>query len=310
VQFVFAGKAHPQDDPGKSFIKDLVAKIRDLGLEDQMILLENYDMGLARLLVQGADIWLNTPRRPMEASGTSGMKAALNGALNFSILDGWWAEAFNTRNGWQIGDERNYATDEAQDTADAQALYYTLEYEILPLFYARGAEGTPSGWLNMVRESIKSVGPRFSAARMVRDYVNQYYIPLAQRSARLSAQEGVRLKEIAAWKTQTKSQWSNVRLWVENRGDVMVNGQGLNLRAFLSAPNLPENTLRVELVVRRSSGDLEVLPLRPAGREREALVFEGSYLPHRPGSYVYGVRAIAVHPELSGPHEVAFVKWA
>ncbi|PZA06517.1 MULTISPECIES: alpha-glucan family phosphorylase [unclassified Meiothermus] len=308
VQFVFAGKAHPQDDPGKAFIKDLVAKIRELGLEDRMVLLENYDMGLARSLVQGVDIWLNTPRRPMEASGTSGMKAALNGALNFSILDGWWAEAFNTRNGWQIGDERSYATEEAQDTADAQALYYTLEYEILPLFYARGAEGTPSGWLNMVRESIKSVGPRFSAARMVRDYLNQYYLPLAQRSARLNAGEGI--KEIAAWKTRLKNQWSNVRLWVENRGDVMVNGQGLNLRAFLSAPNLPEDTLRVELVVRRSSGDLEVLPLKPAGREREALVFEGNYLPHRPGSYVYGVRAIAVHPELSSPHEVAFIKWA
>ncbi|GEM85493.1 alpha-1,4 glucan phosphorylase [Meiothermus granaticius NBRC 107808] len=308
VQIVFAGKAHPKDEPGKEFIKKLAERIKSLGLEDKLILLENYDMGLARTLVQGVDVWLNTPRRPMEASGTSGMKAALNGGLNFSVLDGWWAEAFNTTNGWAIGDERAYATEEAQDQADAQSLYDTLQHEIIPLFYARGSVGTPSGWLAMVRESIRTCGPVYSAQRMVHEYHHRFYLPLAKRSSHLLEQDGEALKTLAAWKAQIGSSWNNVRLWVE--APKVEAGQSLHLRAFLQAYGLPTETLQVELVVRRSTGELEVLPLKPAGQEREALLFTGSYLPSRPGSYIYGVRAVAVHPELSSPHEVAFVRWA
>lgn len=306
VQFVFAGKAHPQDEPGKAFIKELVAKIKEHGLENKIILLENYDMGLARALVQGVDIWLNTPRRPMEASGTSGMKAALNGALNFSVLDGWWAEAFNSRNGWQIGDERTYASEEAQDVADAQAFYYTLEKEILPLFYARGAEGTPSGWLTMVRESIKSVGPTYSASRMVDDYVKLYYEPLTQRAVHQAEQ----LAAVSTWKQSVRSAWSHVRLSVDSLGDTITNGVGLSLNAKLVAPGLDPQTLRVELVVRRSSGDLEVVPLDQMQQDGDTFLYHTTYLPKRPGSYTYGLRAVAQHPDLSGPREVAFVKWA
>lgn len=308
VQFVFAGKAHPKDEPGKEFIKKLAERIKQLGLEDKLILLENYDMGMARTLVQGVDVWLNTPRRPMEASGTSGMKAALNGALNFSVLDGWWAEAFNAANGWAIGDERAYTSEESQDYADAQSLYDTLQHEIIPLFYARGSVGTPSGWLAMVRESIRTCGPVYSAQRMVNDYHQQFYIPLARRSKHLMQHGAEALKEVAAWKSQVQANWNNVKLWVE--APPSSNGQALQIKAFLQAYGLPTETLKVELVVRRSSGDLEVVPLKPDGQEREALLFTGSYLPERPGSYVYGVRATAVHPELSTPREVAFVRWA
>ncbi|RMH57644.1 MAG: alpha-glucan family phosphorylase [Deinococcus-Thermus bacterium] len=307
VQFIFAGKAHPKDEPGKEFLKRLAEKIRALDLEDKVILLENYDLGLARALVQGVDVWLNTPRRPMEASGTSGMKAALNGALNFSVLDGWWAEAFNTTNGWAIGDERTYATEEAQDHADAQSFYDTLQYEIIPLFYARGAVGTPSGWLAMVRDSIRTCGPTYSAQRMVGEYHQKFYAPLARRAARLLEQEGAVLKEVAAWKTLVQKHWDGVRLWAE----VLSSAEPpLRVRAFVQAYGIPTETLRVELVVRRHSGDLETLPLKPSGQEREALVFTGTYQPTRPGSYTYGVRVVAVHPELSNPREVAFVKWA
>jgi len=308
VQFVLAGKAHPKDDPGKEFIRKLAEKIKALGLEDKMILLEDYDISLARTLVQGVDVWLNTPRRPMEASGTSGMKAAINGALNFSILDGWWAEAFNTTNGWAIGDERTYATEEAQDHADAQSFYDTLQYEIIPLFYARGAVGTPSGWLAMVRDSIRTCGPTFSAQRMVDEYHRKFYTPLAQRSARLMEQKAALLKEVARWKSQVQSAWNNVKIWVEDPPST--TDQPLQLRAFVQAYGIPTETLRVELVVRRSSGELEVVALQHAGQEREALLYTGAYLPARPGSYEYGVRVVAAHPELSSPREVAFVKWA
>jgi len=308
VQFVFAGKAHPKDEPGKEFIRKLAEKIKALGLEDKMILLEDYDMSLARTLVQGVDVWLNTPRRPMEASGTSGMKAALNGALNFSILDGWWAEAFNTTNGWAIGDERTYATEEAQDHADAQSFYDTLQYEIIPLFYARGAVGTPSGWLAMVRDSIHTCGPTFSAQRMVDEYHRKFYTPLARRSAHLMEQNAALLKEVARWKSLVQSAWNNVKVWVE--APHTAANQPLQLRAFVQAYGIPTETLQVELVVRRSSGDLEVVALKHAGQEREALLYTGTYLPARPGSYEYGVRVVAAHPELSSPREVAFVKWA
>jgi len=308
VQIVFAGKAHPKDDPGKEFIKKLAEKIKQLGLEDRVVLLENYDMSLARTLVQGVDVWLNTPRRPMEASGTSGMKAALNGALNFSILDGWWAEAFNSANGWAIGDERIYATEEAQDHADAQSLYDTLQHEIIPLFYARGSVGTPSGWLAMVRESIRTCGPVYSAQRMVNDYHQQFYTLLGKRVRHLMQKEGATLKEVADWKSKLQSSWNNIRLWVE--APPTSNGKALQVKAFVQAYGLPANTIHVELVVRRSTGDLEVVPLKPGGQERDALLYTGTYLPARPGSYVYGIRAVATHPELSSPREVAFVRWA
>jgi starch phosphorylase len=307
LQFVFAGKAHPKDEPGKEFIKKLADKIKTLGLEDKMILLENYDMSLARTLVQGVDVWLNTPRRPMEASGTSGMKVALNGGLNFSILDGWWAEAYNTTNGWAIGDERSYATEEAQDLADAQSFYDTLQNEIIPHFYARGAVGTPSGWLAMVRDSISTCGPVYSAQRMVDDYHRKFYTPLASRAAHLMENGAAALKDLAAWKTLVQGSWNSVKIWVEPPSTSP--NLPLQLRAFVQAYGIPPETLKVELVVRRSSGELEVVALKPGGQERDALLYTGTYQPARPGSYVYGVRIVAAHPELSSPRELGLVKW-
>jgi starch phosphorylase len=305
VQFIFAGKAHPKDDPGKSFIQQLQKSIREAGLEDQVVLLENYDMSLARTLVQGVDVWLNTPRRPLEASGTSGMKAGLNGGLNFSILDGWWAEGYNTKNGFAIGDGRDLGSEEVQDRADAQSLYDTLEHQIIPLFY-RLQEGLPLEWLDFVRESIRTVGPNFSAARMVDEYQRKFYTPLAKRYLHLQQHPEV-LRQLSSWKSQTQHQWNQVRLWVEQ--PTPPNGK-LQLKAFVQPAGFSEEHLRVELVIRRSSGELEVLPLSSQGRERDAVVYSTAYTPARPGSYEYGVRVVATHPELANPQEVAFVHWA
>lgn len=175
VQFVFAGKAHPADEPGKEFIRRLHEAAEALG--GRLVILEDYGIGLARSLVQGVDVWLNNPRRPLEASGTSGQKAALNGVPNLSVLDGWWPEAYNGRNGWVIGEEREYASEEEQDAADAAALYATLEREVAPLYYRRGEDGVPEGWVAVMREAIATVAPAFSAQRMVRDYVRRIYLP-------------------------------------------------------------------------------------------------------------------------------------
>ncbi len=185
VQIIFAGKAHPADDAGKLLIQKLYREIKRAETGGRLVFLEDYDMNLARYLVQGVDVWMNTPRRPMEASGTSGMKAALNGALNFSILDGWWREAYNGRNGWAIGEDRGLDVDalpEAeQDAQDAASLYDTLENVITPLFYERDARGIPLEWVGRVRESIKTVTPQFSTRRMLKEYIGRLYTPALKR---------------------------------------------------------------------------------------------------------------------------------
>ncbi len=260
VQFVFAGKAHPKDEPGKAYLQELVARIRELGLEDRMVVVEDYDMYLARLLVHGSDVWLNTPRRPMEASGTSGMKAALNGALNLSVLDGWWAEAFNGKNGFAIGDERVYESEEAQDMADAQALYDVLESEVLPLFYAKGPEGYSASWLAMIHESLRTVGPYFSAARMVREYLALY-----QRGAEMAQRAREATKTLEALH-QTLPVFFALGLRVEAPGHLTLNGEPLRVRAWVEGevPEALKPFLEVQLVVKRSTGELEVVPLAPS----------------------------------------------
>ncbi len=177
VQFVFAGKAHPADEPAKQFIQALYKSPEYEDLAGHIFILEDYDMNVARYLVQGVDVWHNNPRRPLEASGTSGQKASLNGAPNFSVLDGWWPEAYNGKNGWTIGEAKEYASQEEQDAADAESLYSTLEGEISPLYYDRNSVAVPGGWVEVMKESISTVAPEFSTQRMVRDYIHKLYIP-------------------------------------------------------------------------------------------------------------------------------------
>lgn len=175
VQIVFAGKAHPADEPGKQLIQKIYRTVKRAETGGRLVFVEDYDMNLARYLVQGVDVWLNTPRRPMEASGTSGMKAGLNGALNFSVLDGWWREAYNGKNGWSIGEDKQWDSPEEQDQADAQDLYNKLENEIIPLYYDRDINDVPLHWVRRMKESIKTVAPQFSTRRMVKEYAERLY---------------------------------------------------------------------------------------------------------------------------------------
>jgi len=178
VQIIFAGKAHPSDEPGKLVIQEVYRMVKDARSGGRLVFLEDYDMNLARLMVQGVDIWMNTPRRPNEASGTSGMKAAINGTLNFSVLDGWWREGFNGHNGWAIGTDQDYADPYQQDEADAHSLYDSLENEIIPLYYQnRAADGLPSEWIGRIKESIRTLAPQFSTRRMLKEYITGMYIP-------------------------------------------------------------------------------------------------------------------------------------
>ena len=183
VQIIFAGKAHPADEPGKLLIQQVYRAVKEPKTAGRIVFLEDYDINVARYLVQGVDVWLNTPRRPNEASGTSGMKAAMNGVLNFSILDGWFHEGFNGQNGWAIGNGTEYPDPEKQDEMDAASLYDTLENEIVPLFYhRRTADNLPDEWIVRIKESIRTLLPTFSTRRMVKEYTDQLYWPAAQAS--------------------------------------------------------------------------------------------------------------------------------
>ena len=178
VQIIFAGKAHPADEPGKLLIQEIYRIVKKAECGGRLVFVEDYDMNIARYLVQGVDVWLNTPRRPMEASGTSGEKAALNGVLNFSVLDGWWREGYNGKNGWSIGSEKEYADTNTQDEADANSLYETLENEIIPMYYEnRTPDGVPLDWMEYMKETIRTCGPNFSMRRMVKEYTTELYIP-------------------------------------------------------------------------------------------------------------------------------------
>ncbi len=181
VQIVYAGKAHPADEPGKMLIQSVYRAVKDSKTGGRLVFLEDYDMNVARYLIQGVDVWLNTPRRPNEASGTSGMKAAINGVLNFSVLDGWWREGFNGDNGWSIGDDSEFTDPNLQDEADAESLYDTLENSIVPLYYtARTADGMPVDWIAKIKESIRTLAPQFTMRRMLKEYVTQMYLPAMQ----------------------------------------------------------------------------------------------------------------------------------
>jgi glycogen phosphorylase len=181
VQIIFAGKAHPADEPGKQLIQKVYRTVKKAETGGRLVFLEDYDMNLARYLVQGVDVWMNTPRRPYEASGTSGMKAAINGVLNFSILDGWWREAYNERNGWAIGEEKQYESTEAQDAVDTESLYHTLEHQIIPLYYDRDPKEISREWIARMKDAMKTVIPQFSMRRMVKEYVEKFYAPANTR---------------------------------------------------------------------------------------------------------------------------------
>ena len=183
VQIIFAGKAHPADEPGKQLIQEVYRIVKNARNGGRLVFLEDYDINLARYLVQGVDVWMNNPRRPNEASGTSGMKAALNGVLNFSVLDGWWREAYNGANGWAIGEDADL-DHEVQDQADALSLYKTLEEEIIPLYYSgRNSENIPINWVARIKESMRTITPQFSTRRMLKEYVEKLYVPAGKASA-------------------------------------------------------------------------------------------------------------------------------
>ncbi len=318
VQFIFAGKAHPHDNPGKELIREIIHFERRPEARRRMVFIEDYDMVVARYLVQGVDVWLNTPRRPLEASGTSGMKSTLNGAINVSILDGWWAEAYTTNTGWAIGKGEEYSDEEYQNEVESNALFDLLEKEIVPLFYSRTSDDLPRAWTTKMKNAMRAIGPEFNTNRMVREYVEEMYLPTAERHAAFVEKGLKRAKEFAAWKKHIRSGWSGIavrEVRLDRTEDLKVAEQ-IGAHAVIDLGSLSPSDVRVELYYGglNSAGEFDnpktaVMPHAGAvdgnvHRFETAVKFETS------GRVGHTVRILPAHRDLDNPFREGLLLWA
>ncbi len=313
VQFVFAGKAHPADQPGKDMIRDIELFARQLDVGHRFVFVPDYDMGVARTMYHGCDVWLNNPRRPLEACGTSGMKAALNGALNCSILDGWWDECFDGENGWAINSADDDPDTGRRDQREATSLFGLLEREIMPLFYDRGPDGLPHGWIRKMAHNWQSLGPFVTAARMVRDYTTDLYEPAAAGSRLAAADGGAPAKQLAAWKHHVRTSWPIVKvLGVESDTEPANEGDTRTVRAKVDTDGLDVTDVAVQVLhgAVDSAGEFVGSPAAVTLAFVGDATFEGTYTVGEAGPYGLTVRAVPAHPHLISPVELGLVAWA
>jgi starch phosphorylase len=316
VQFVMAGKAHPRDGAGKDFIRELLETVKREGLSDYVVFVEDYDLRKAGLLVQGADVWLNTPRRPYEACGTSGMKVVPNGGLNLSVLDGWWVEGYRPGVGWAIGDGQEFAHSGYQDEVDADSLYTLLEREVVPRFYGRDDGGLPRDWIAMMKKSIGVLAPTFSGDRMVKQYAEQFYLSASERYRVLSADGFAKAKEIAAWKARVRDTWGDVRvIWVEGReGSAVRAGEEFEVTAKVSLGCLDPAEVSVEAYTSRLRPDGGLrngrgTPLAWVGCEHGEHLYRGTVAGRASGQYGYTVRVLPRNDDVLIPNELPLITW-
>jgi starch phosphorylase len=317
LQLVFAGKSHPADDSGKELIRQITAFASDPEVRHRFVFIEDYDIAVARTLLQGADVWLNNPRRPQEACGTSGMKAALNGGLNLSILDGWWDECFDGENGWAISSAEALEDLERRDEVEAGSLFELLERQVVPLFYERWQGPVPQRWVQRVKRSLTTLGPFVNASRMVRDYTTQLYEPTAAQSDALGAEDHARARSLADWKGGVTSAWSGVHV---DRVDLDASVAGLGaqrtVEATVSLGHLRAEDVQVQLIHGPSgqSDELthpQIVPMELAGPADDGHVrYSGSFICQTAGRYGVTVRVVPAHPDLTSSAELGRIAWA
>lgn len=318
VQVVFSGKAHPRDEPAKALIRDVLQFSRRPEFRDRVILLERYDMDLARSLVQGADVWLNTPLRPLEASGTSGMKAVANGGLHMSVMDGWWWEAYRPGLGWAVGRDRLDDDPEAQDAFDANSLYDLLENEVAPMFYDRDADGIPRAWVQRMKASIAAFAPVYNTSRMVAEYADTAYARAAASWGRLRESGLAMAREQAAWLARVRAAWNEVKVCdvEDDGGEERPAGNPVRVVVQVHPGPLSPDDLRVDIVFGPASpaGDLTIDSTAPLDlRERRddgVCVFGGAFSPGIGGRVGYAVRVLPHHPGLHDPFASGLALWA
>ena len=321
IQFIFTGKAHPADGGGQGLIQRIIEISRRPEFAGKIIFLENYDMRLAKRLISGVDIWLNTPTRPLEASGTSGEKAVMNGVMNFSVLDGWWYEGYREGAGWALTDKRSYTNQEYQDQLDASIIYNTFEQKILPLYYAKNSKGYSPEWIDYVKNTIAQIAPHYTTKRMIDDYIERFYSKLADRSKTITANSFAKAKEIAAWKERIAEKWDNITVEsITNNGEnvhhldsIYTEGQKFEVKVVIDKKDLNEE-IGVEAVI-ISEGD--------GGEEKfdhtKQFVIEkteGSKVYYKlkdsfslVGAYKIGYRMYPVNKDLPHRMDFAYVRW-
>lgn len=318
IQIIFAGKAHPRDHIGKELIKQIISLVRDERFKGRIIFIEDYDINVARYLVQGVDVWLNTPIRPKEASGTSGMKVVPNGGLNVSTLDGWWAEAYNGHNGWAIGKGEVYNDLEYQNEVESQSLYNILEMEIIPMFYNRGADLMPRQWIARIKESMKTILPQFNTNRMVQDYVEKFYLEAHRKHKKIIENKFKPIKELTKWKSNIEKKWKNVHIvnvFAEGATEITVGSQ-LKVKAVVNLGDINPESVNVELYFGNLNPAGEIvdgaaLPMFLAESKNDgSYVYEGKLLCLRSGQFGYTVRVVPNHPYMSRKFEPGLIAWA
>lgn len=318
VQFLIAGKAHPKDMPGKELIRNIIHFTRDEGLSRSIVFVPNYDMHLSRAMVAGCDVWLNSPRRPREASGTSGMKAAMNGLPNLSVLDGWWDEADYVQTGWPIGHGEDYDDPDYQDDVEANALYELLEKEVVPLFYTRDSEGVPRGWVAKMKEAIRFNTPMFNTARMVKDYATRAYFMASDRAYSLVANAYAPAKELAKWETHVSDHWYDMRIdavHISEPTDLRVN-QEFSVKTWVQLGALTPEDIQVELYQGTVDVDGEIhsgtpIPMQYQGQDDHGKsIYSVAVTYTTSGLQGLSLRILPKHQYLHSPYDPRLILWA
>ncbi|MBN2402638.1 MAG: alpha-glucan family phosphorylase, partial [Spirochaetes bacterium] len=309
---------HPRDNMGKELIKHVVRLAREEKFRNRIVFLEDYDINIARYMVQGADVWLNTPTRPKEASGTSGMKVVPNGCLNISVLDGWWDEAYNGNNGWTIGHGEEYDDWDYQNSVESESLYNILENEIIPMYYNRGADEIPREWIARIKESMKTICPIFNTNRMVREYTEKFYMSAHKNYNKFSGDNFNLSKSFTQWQQKIVREWQGVSikdLYIEEKGEIVV-GRRIIVKAVVKTGSLSIDELDVELYFGNlnSTGEIiegAVTPMKMADNLNDGTyLYEGNLLCLKAGQFGFTARIIPYHNDMYRKHFPGLITWA
>src|SRR5690606_32553323 len=306
----------PHDHPGKEIIRQIAQLSRDEQFQHRIVFIDDYDMEVARQLLHGGDVWLNTPRRPLEASGTSGMKAALNGTLNLSVLDGWWPEAFLGDNGWAIGTGEEVEDHTYQDEMESRMLYDLLENEVVPLFYERSPDGVPREWASSMKSCLQTICPQFNTTRMVSEYAERFYLPAARNAARYSRSSWAEPRDVQSWRDRVRQKWHDVtiRSVEADTSHEVELGSELAIRARVSLGSLAPGDVLVEVRYGPVLPNGEVMQgttraLKHVRRDGDIHVFQGTIPCREAGLHGFGVRIIPHRPGLPTKFEPGLITW-
>lgn len=317
VQFVFAGKAHPADKPGQDIIKEIVRISKLPEFLGKIVFLENYDMNLAKQLVQGVDIWMNTPTRPLEASGTSGMKAVMNGAMNFSVLDGWWCEGYREGAGWALPEKRTYQNQDMQNKLDSEMIYTILENDIVPLFYQRGVDDVPHAWIQYFKKCVAEIAPEFTTKRMIDDYQERFYSKLGERTAMLKKDNYKAVDEMVAWKQKVSEVWDQIfveSVEIDKSNEPFKLGEPYSGTIKVDLKGLKPEDINFEFILseQNEAEEREIVECKEfsfSAMEGNLAVYTLSFVPNRSGIFNYGIRMYPYHKNLPYRQDFSYIRW-